>query len=96
MKSFDPYLPILRCNAEEYCKAIEMEENPREMESIREEIFQVYKKKTQLEQLIPASVKVSCFEINCKEILSYLESKLDDLAKNLKMVIAKRGREKLV
>ena len=45
LKAFDEFLPILRSTPEEYCKAIENEENPRDIELIKGEIGEVYKRK---------------------------------------------------
>ena len=36
---------------------------------------------------------MSCFEINCKEVLVYLGEKQEELAKQLKQLIAKRAKE---
>jgi hypothetical protein len=44
LKSFDPFLDILKMNPDEMVRAIEMEENPREIDSIKEEIANVYRK----------------------------------------------------
>lgn len=41
IKAFDPYLEILRSNPEDYCKAMEAEENPKDIETINEEIAEV-------------------------------------------------------
>lgn len=53
MSAFDPYIAILKSNPEEYCKLMEMDDNPRDIESINDEIAQVEKKKKQLRVDIP-------------------------------------------
>ena len=50
-------------------------------------------KKKYLKEKIPEIVYVSCFEINCKEILGYLLEKQEELSKQLKTLIAKRARD---
>lgn len=45
LKAFDPYIQILKSTPDEYCRAMELEENPRDIESINEEIAEVELKK---------------------------------------------------
>ncbi|KAL4440889.1 hypothetical protein ABPG74_009302 [Tetrahymena malaccensis] len=94
LQAFDKYIPILKSTPEEYCKAMENEiENPRDIESINDEIAEVERKKKQLKIDIPEYIHVSCFQISCLEVIAHLEEKLSDLSKNLKTVIAKRAKE---
>jgi len=52
-----------------------------------------YKKKNdKLFVEIPEDIHVSCFQINCKELLKVLSGKYKHLIRNLKDLIAKRCR----
>jgi dynein heavy chain len=93
LKAFEPFLPVLRSNADEYTRKIEGEDQPRDIDSIKDEIAAVERKKRELREKIPEVVHVSCFEVHCKEILAYLEEKQEELAKQLKQLIAKRAKE---
>lgn len=75
LKTYDKYLNIAKLNIDDYTKSIETADQPRDIESIKDEIAQVYQRKEEIKQEIPENIHVSCFEINCREILIYLEEK---------------------
>jgi dynein heavy chain len=70
-----------------------MEENQREVEEIKLEIYQVRQKRQDLENRMPECVQVSMFDIQCKDILVYMLEKYEQLEKNLLNLISKRYRE---
>lgn len=73
LKTYDVFLPILRNNADDFTRALEIREEPLEIEDISNMIIDVYKKKDQLKEQIPEVIKVSCFEIHTKLLLIDLE-----------------------
>ena len=95
VKVYDPFRAILQLDPEQYSKQIQSEEdagNPRPVEALKEEIRQVEKKIEELKKEIPEEVHVSCFLINCRELLLMLTNKYEQLKKNLIDLIAKRAR----
>ena len=70
-----------------------MEENQREVEDIREEVESVNKLERELKDLIPESIHVSYFNIQCNELLTHLLDKYQTLSKELIKLIAKRCKE---
>lgn len=60
---------------DDYSREIELEENARDIELIKEEILRTYKKENELKLLIPETVHVSIFEIHLKETVSILEER---------------------
>jgi dynein heavy chain len=78
---------------DDYAKEIELEENPRDIELIKDEINRTKEKEKKLKELIPETIHVSIFEVHLKETLLLLEERYQQLSKNLIDVIAKRAKE---
>jgi len=94
VKVFEPYKQILEINPDAYIKMLENEENPRSEEALRDEILANKKKEMQLRQAIPEGIHVSCFMVNCKELVATLAGRYAALQKNLLDFIARRARER--
>ena len=75
LRVFDQYLPVLQMRPDDYAREIELEENPRDIELIKEEIKRTNQKEFQLKELIPETVHVSIFEVHLKETLAILEER---------------------
>ena len=93
LECFKEFKQVLELKPDEYTRTIEMEDPPREVDSIKEEIFRVGEEEKRLRKSIPENIHVSCFNIQCTEILIYLTDKYVSLRKNLINLIAKRARE---
>lgn len=95
IKVYDPFKAILQIDPDQYVKQIQAEEDagaPRPVEALKDEIKQIEKKAADLKNVIPEEVHVSCFLINCRDLLAILINKYDHLKKNLTELIAKRAR----
>lgn len=69
------------------------EENPKDIQEIKEEIIHVLAKEEETNKLLPESVKVSIFHIDLKQISKSLSGKFAKLAKNLKESISNRAKK---
>jgi uncharacterized membrane-anchored protein YhcB (DUF1043 family) len=92
---FDPFLEVLRLKPEEYVKQIEKEddEQPKEVEALKEEIEGLYKKEADLLKKMPDSIQVSFFRIHFKEVNEKLAAKYNTAAKGLESLIAKKAKK---
>lgn len=80
-------------NPDTYSKEFEgSEENPRDVQEIREEIIQTQIKEEETKKLLPEMMKVSIFEIDLKIISNILSGKFKKLGSNLKDIIANRAK----
>lgn len=93
LNKFKRFLKVLELKPEEYSRNIEMEDPPREVDSIKEEIIKVMQQEEELKKSIPENIHVSIFNIQCTDLLSYLLDKYSNLRKNLINLIAKKARE---
>ncbi len=95
MGQFDPFLEVLRLKPEEYVKQIEKEddEQPKEVEALKEEIEGLYKKEADLLKKMPDSIQVSFFRIHFKEVNEKLAAKYNTAAKGLESLIAKKAKK---
>jgi len=95
-KLFDKHLELLKIKPEQYVNALENDENFQTAEAIRYEIEKYKRKDEQLREEIPEEVHVSMFQINCKELISFLSGKYQDLNKRLVDLIARKCKESTV
>lgn len=95
LKEFDPFLQVLRMKPEEYVKQMEKEddEQPKEVEALKEEITELYKKEADLLKKMPDSIHVSFFRIHFKEINEKLAAKYNTAAKGLEALISKKAKK---
>jgi hypothetical protein len=84
----------LAINPDESVKALDLEnddEKP-ELHELTRLIKGYEEKNRKLYEEIPEEIHVSCFVVNCKELLKVLSGKYKHLIRNLKDLIAKRCR----
>lgn len=78
---------------DEYTRKIEMDDNNSwEVEQIQAEISQIIRKDKLMREKLPENIKVSVFEISCKEMKEFLSEKYQSLQKNLIDMIAKKAK----
>jgi dynein heavy chain len=62
-------------NPDKYVKELDSIENPKSPAELRADIYDNMKKEEQIRELIPESVAVSMFQINCKDIRNFYAGK---------------------
>ncbi len=77
-------------NPIEYAEKFNSEEAPKEISEIQAEILKVQKRTEEISQRLPETIKISCFQVQCKDLQQMLLDKLKQVTKNLKDVIARR------
>jgi dynein heavy chain len=95
-KQFDKYLSLLKIKPEAYVNAIENDDEFQSADRIKQEIEKFNRLEKDLREAIPEEIHVSCFQINCKELISFLSGKYQDLSKRLIDLIARKARESTV
>ncbi|CAK83095.1 unnamed protein product (macronuclear) [Paramecium tetraurelia] len=89
---FNKYIPVLKLRPDDVARDIELEDPPREFESIRDEIIKATQKEKQLNEEILDSIHVGMFEIHLNEAKGILIERYQGLQKNLIDLIARRAR----
>jgi hypothetical protein len=77
---------------DEFTRKIEMDDNPWELEQIQAEINTIIEKEKVMREKLPENIKVSFFEISCKEMKELLSEKYTTLQKNLIGMISKKAK----
>lgn len=77
---------------DEFTRKIEMDDNAWEVDQIQAEISEIIKKDKIMREKLPENIKVSVFEISCKEMKEFLSEKYQNLQKNLIDMIAKKAK----
>lgn len=95
LSQFDSFLEVLRLKPDEYVKQIEKEDEdqPKEVEALKEEIESLYKKESELLKKMPDSIQVSFFRIHFKDVNEKLAAKYNTAAKGLESLIAKKAKK---
>jgi len=78
---FDKYLTLLKIKPEQYVNSLENDEEFQSADRIKMEIEKFTNEEKKLRKEIPEEVHVSMFQINCKELISFLSGKYQDLNK---------------
>lgn len=91
-RSWGEYLELLKMDPDEFTRKIEMDDNPWEVDQLQAEISEIIKKDKIMREKLPENIKVSVFEISCKEMKEYLSEKYQNLQKNLIDMIAKKAK----
>lgn len=91
---FDQFIPILKMKPDEYIKEIERqdEEQEKDIQVLKEEVLNLYRKEKELSEKMPGCIRVSIFKIHLKEMNDKLASKYNSTAKGLELLIAKKAR----
>lgn len=81
-------------NPDKYVKELDSLENPRTPQELRADIYENMKKEEQIKALIPESVCVSMFQINCKDIRNFYAGKFQQIVdKEIKLIQQKAKDE---
>lgn len=59
---------MLKMDPDEFTRKIEMDDNAWEVDQIQAEISEIIKKDKIMREKLPENIKVSVFEISCKEM----------------------------
>lgn len=74
-------------NPDKYVKELDSVDNPRTAQELRADIYENMKKEEQIKALIPDSVNVSMFQINCKDIRNHYAGKFQQIVeKEIKLI----------
>lgn len=91
---FKKFEVILRLDPDAYAKELEgTEENPRDVQELKQEIFNMIAKEEETKKLLPETIKISIYLIELKTISKTLAGKYNKLAANLKDIIAARAKK---
>lgn len=81
-------------NPDKYVKELDSIENPKSPAELRADIYDNMKKEEQIRELIPESVAVSMFQINCKDIRNFYAGKFQQIVeKEIKLIQQKAKDE---
>lgn len=81
-------------NPDKYVKELDSVDNPRTPQELRADIYENMKKEEQIKALIPDSVNVSMFQINCKDIRNFYAGKFQQIVeKEIKLIQQKSKDE---
>jgi dynein heavy chain len=81
-------------NPDKYVKELDSVENPKSPQELRADIYDNMKKEEQIKNLIPESVSVSMFQINCKDIRNFYAGKFQQIVeKEIKLIQQKAKDE---
>lgn len=89
---FNQYIVVLKLKPDDVARDMELEDPPRDFESIRDEISKANMKELQLTVEIPESIHTGMFEIHLNEAKGILIERYQNLQKNLIDLIARRAR----
>jgi hypothetical protein len=80
---------------EEYYKQMEKEDEdePKDINDLKQEIIELYRKEKELLEKMPPHVHVSIFRIHCQEMVEKLAGKYSDTAKQLELLITKKAKK---
>jgi dynein heavy chain len=94
VKTFAAFEKENALNPDKYVKEKDNLENPCTPQELRADIYENMKKEEQIKQLIPESVNVSMFMINCKEIRQHYAGKFQQIVdKEIKLIQQKAKDE---
>lgn len=94
VKTFEAFGEQFNLNPDKYVKDKDSVENPISCDELRNDIYENLKKEQKLMELIPESVVVSMFQINCKDIRNFYAGKYQQIAdKELKLIHSKTKDE---
>lgn len=81
-------------NPDKYVKELDSVETPKTPQELRADIYDNMKKEEQIRELIPESVSVSMFQINCKDIRNFYAGKFQQIVeKEIKLIQQKAKDE---
>jgi dynein heavy chain len=92
---YEKYKPLIAINPDEYIMKLEHEEGAKTAEGLQAEISRWAEAEAKVKQEIPEEVTVSCFLIDCRELIRFLTSKYQDMNKRLIELMARKARDKI-
>ena len=92
-QQFDKYLHLLKIKPDQFVAELENDDEFQSAERIKQEIEKFQLQEENQRKAIPEEIHVSCFQINCKELIRFCCGKYQDLNKRLIDLIARRARE---
>lgn len=94
VKTFSAFEKENALNPDKYVKEIDTIENPKPPIELRADIYENMKKEEQIKALIPESVQVGMFQINCKDIRNFYAGKFQQIVeKEIKLIQQKAKDE---
>lgn len=95
---YERYESVMKLSAEEYIKGLEEGADDQQMsvEQLKEEIIKHQQLEHKLLEEIPETIRVSFFEVHCKEVRNTLAGKHTSFTKALTELIAQRARSSTV
>ena len=75
IKVYDKYEEVILLDVEKYIKEIQEKAGDVSVEELRDEIYKHQELEKKILNEIPESIRVSCFEINCREVRNILSGK---------------------
>ena len=94
-EQFDKYKELININPDEYINKLENEESSKSAEGLQSEIDKWAEAEARVKQEIPEEVVVSCFLIDCRELIRFLTGKYQDMNKRLLELMARKARDKI-
>jgi dynein heavy chain, axonemal len=80
-------------NPDKYVKELDSVETPKTPQELRADIYDNMKKEEQIRELIPESVSVSMFQINCKDIRNFYAGKFQQIVEKEIKLIQQKGKD---
>ena len=79
MEKMEKHMGLIRLNPQEYIEKIKNDEKMKSLEAVRREITRIRTEKSNVTEILPQWVNVSCFRISLEDIVKFLMSKFDDI-----------------
>lgn len=94
VQTFSAFAKENALNPDKYVKELDSVETPKTPAELRADIYENLKKEEQLKALIPETVAVSMFQINCKDIRNFYAGKFQSIVeKEIKLIQQKAKDE---
>ena len=90
IKKLEPYEEIIKLNPEEFIAKYDKPENPKPLEFLLEEIKKFREKEEAISKELLSFIQVSCFQVDCRELIASLRNTNKNVAKTLTDIIARR------
>lgn len=92
---FDRYKHLISINPDDYIAKFENEDSSKTAEGLQNEIEKWMAEESKVKQEIPEEIKVSCFIIDCRDLIRFLTGKYQDMNKRLIEMMARKARDKM-
>lgn len=92
---FDKYKDLISINPDSYIAELENKESSKTAEGLQIEIEKWSVEEAKVKEEIPEEIKVSCFMIDCRDLIRFLTGKYQDMNKRLIDLMARKARDKI-